>query len=235
MSKNRIFFWLDRLHIQASERYFITGLMSVYVLLWIVEPLLVKENPYDEVYYEPLMHAFHERSAERFNERAKLLESYYPGDSDKINALAGEVIPGPFRERVLYSMSIDKSEIKPIDGGFRRFIPEYLSTSTVFKFIENETEVSKLLMISNESSFAGSSVKVEPESGDTLQSAGIKINLNTADKEKFMLLPGIGPSLAERIIHFRQENGPFTRIEDIMKVRGIGQARFESFRDRLEI
>lgn len=56
---------------------------------------------------------------------------------------------------------------------------------------------------------------------------GDMVDINTADAETLALLPGIGPVLAGEILRYRQENGAFETIGDIMKVEGIGQGRFE--------
>jgi competence protein ComEA len=48
------------------------------------------------------------------------------------------------------------------------------------------------------------------------------IDINTAGSEELQMLPGIGPVLAERILQFRQEFGPFERAEDLVQVKGIG-------------
>lgn len=58
-----------------------------------------------------------------------------------------------------------------------------------------------------------------------------KVDINTADRAALESLPGIGPTLAQRIVDYRQANGPFARIEDVMEVSGIGTGTFEGLRD----
>ena len=61
------------------------------------------------------------------------------------------------------------------------------------------------------------------------------VDLNTATAEELDTLPGIGESLARRIIAYREANGPFTSIEQIMEVSGIGEATFAELRDRVTV
>ena len=62
-----------------------------------------------------------------------------------------------------------------------------------------------------------------------------KINLNTATTEELDTLPGIGPALAQRIIEYREANGPFESIEGIINVSGIGEVTFEKLKDRITV
>lgn len=57
-----------------------------------------------------------------------------------------------------------------------------------------------------------------------------KVNINTATKDELQNLPGIGPALAEKIIEYRQ-NRKFSNIDDIKKVSGIGEKRFDAIKD----
>ena len=53
------------------------------------------------------------------------------------------------------------------------------------------------------------------------------VNINTADAEQLQLLPRVGPALAGRIIEFREANGPFRNVDEILAVKGIGESSFE--------
>lgn len=57
------------------------------------------------------------------------------------------------------------------------------------------------------------------------------ININTSDEEELAFLPGIGPALAERIVAYRQENGPFLSSGEITNVSGIGRTKYERIKD----
>lgn len=61
------------------------------------------------------------------------------------------------------------------------------------------------------------------------------LELNTAGKEELMELPGIGEVLAERIIAYRQENGSFHAVEDLLNVDGIGEKRLDAIRDLITV
>jgi competence protein ComEA len=54
-----------------------------------------------------------------------------------------------------------------------------------------------------------------------------RVNVNTADAAQLALLPRVGPSVAQKIIDFRKENGPFKSAEDLMLVQGIGEKTYQ--------
>ena len=62
-----------------------------------------------------------------------------------------------------------------------------------------------------------------------------KVNINTATQEELDTLPGIGPSIASKIIDYREQNGKFNSIEEIKEVSGIGDAKYEKIKASITI
>ncbi len=75
----------------------------------------------------------------------------------------------------------------------------------------------------------------QPSGSSVSAPAGSLVNINTADQRELESLPGIGPSLAHRIIQYRETNGPFKVPEDIKNVSGIGDKRFEQLKDCITV
>ena len=61
------------------------------------------------------------------------------------------------------------------------------------------------------------------------------ININKATEKEFETLPGIGPSLASKIIEYRNQNGKFESIEDIKNINGIGDNKYEKIKDLITV
>ncbi len=72
-----------------------------------------------------------------------------------------------------------------------------------------------------------------PASGGGATSDGALINLNLATADELQSLSGVGEATANAIVEDRQNNGQFTCIEDLMRVSGIGEKKFEKIKDRI--
>ena len=71
--------------------------------------------------------------------------------------------------------------------------------------------------------------------GNSNSKEGEKVNINEAMQTELEELPGIGPSLASRIIEYREQNGDFKKIEELQNVKGIGDAKYNDIKDKVTV
>ncbi|MCD8375495.1 MAG: ComEA family DNA-binding protein [Oscillospiraceae bacterium] len=73
------------------------------------------------------------------------------------------------------------------------------------------------------------------QAGEEEEQAQELVNINTADAELLETLPGIGPVKAQAIVEDREENGPFTVVEDLIRVPGIGESTLEAMLEYITV
>lgn len=105
------------------------------------------------------------------------------------------------------------NQAEPIEDGQRIYLPSV-------EEVENEEY--------------GVSWTTEADSGQTVSSDG-RVNINTAGKEELMTLTGIGEQKAQAIIAYREQNGSFQSIEELMQVEGIKEGTFEKIKEDITI
>ncbi|MFO7699486.1 MAG: helix-hairpin-helix domain-containing protein [Acidimicrobiia bacterium] len=76
-------------------------------------------------------------------------------------------------------------------------------------------------------------VPIHGEGNGATSSEPVGIDINNASASELEALPGVGPVLAERIVAFRTERGPFSSVEDLLDVPGIGEAKLAQMRDAI--
>ena len=99
-----------------------------------------------------------------------------------------------------------------------------------------------LAFLASATSFTHAVPAVKPESSASIviqassTQQSTKVKLNSADEETLRRdLFGIGASKAKAIVAYRESNGPFTVVDELLEVKGIGKALLEKNRDRLEV
>ncbi len=73
------------------------------------------------------------------------------------------------------------------------------------------------------------------QSAQDQKAPGKVVNINTASATELESLPGIGPSLAKKIVEFRQKNGGFKNPSDLMAVQGIGEKKYEQLKNLISV
>jgi competence protein ComEA len=81
----------------------------------------------------------------------------------------------------------------------------------------------------------GQSSKASDAPVEKAASVAAVVNLNTASAAQLESLPGIGARTAARIIEYRQKNGAFKKVEELMNVKGIGEKNFLKLKSRLTV
>ena len=84
-------------------------------------------------------------------------------------------------------------------------------------------------------SFVSTAYAKDSSTIETEQVEIVVADINSSSAEELQMVSGIGPTLASRIIKYRDENGKFETIEDIMKVKGVGRSKFEKIKEHLKV
>ncbi len=78
-------------------------------------------------------------------------------------------------------------------------------------------------------------ISEESPSSPNPRSVSEQVLINTASAPELERLPGIGPVLAQRIVEYREQNGPYQRLEDLLEVEGIGPSKLEGLQDYVQV
>lgn len=202
------FFLLDKLQIRPSERFFVGTLSIGLILFWIINPVISSPDLFDDTYYEPVIEQFKAQAARNYIEREEILQNYYPGDEDAISRYVVQVIPPDTPMPIRRQLLNKVKELKHAKA------TQYIPLSPTNDFNSAQTDTLPRL--------------TEPDSTYV-------INLNSAGLTELMKLPRVGEVTARRIIEWREENGGFKRVEDIMEVKGIGPKTYEQFAHMVEV
>ena len=116
------------------------------------------------------------------------------------------------------------NKAKKLEDGMQIYVPTQDESNNAASAGSSESNSTS----SGASSAAGSSAS----SGVDAQG---KVNINTATSEQLQTLQGVGPSIASKIIDYREKNGAFKKIEDIKNVSGIGDSRFAAIESSITV
>ena len=96
-------------------------------------------------------------------------------------------------------------------------------------------EDGKQVLVPERAPAAAAAATAPPASPGTAATPAQPLNLNTATLEQLDTLDGIGPTLAQAILDFREENGGFGSVEELAQVPGIGEKRLASLREQVRV
>ena len=97
-----------------------------------------------------------------------------------------------------------------------------------------QESVSKNKSVSNFQEKLSEFKSIDEKTHNASKKITLPINISTASEKELDALPGIGPAIAKRIVEHRNSQ-PFTNIEDIMQVKGIGKKKFDKFKELITV
>ncbi len=150
-----------------------------------------------------------------------------------IAAVAGGIMLGLQRSGN-QPVEIVLSETEPPQQDGELYIGGAVANPGVYPWQEGDTLQNVLLGAGIESDADLSHIEVYvPQAGETASLQ--KIDINRAEPWLLEALPGIGEVLAQRIVDYRSQNGPFRTIEELLKVSGIGETTLENIKDFITV
>jgi competence protein ComEA len=150
-----------------------------------------------------------------------------------IAAIAGGVMLAVQHSRS-QPVEIVLSQTEPPQQSGEVYIGGAVANPGIYALKEGDTIQALLLDAGVESDADLSHIEIHiPWEGE--EQSPQKIDINQAELWLLEALPGIGEVLAQRIVDYRSENGPFRRVEDLLKVSGIGEATFEKIKDYITV
>ena len=115
-----------------------------------------------------------------------------------------------------------------LEDGMKIYIPNKQET-------EEKQTITKKSGVIEENTAQETTQKTSQTTVNKTNSNTKKVNINTALQTELETLPGIGPSIATKIITYRKENGGFKTIKDIKEVSGIGESKFNNIKDLITV
>ena len=150
-----------------------------------------------------------------------------------IAAIAGGILLGLQRSRN-QPVEIVLSQTEPPEQSGQLYVGGAVANPGIYPWQRDDTLQALLSTAGVEPSADLSRIGIHiPREGE--EQSPQKIDTNRAESWLLEALPGIGEVLAQRIVDYRSENGPFRTVEDLLKVSGIGSATLEQIRDFITV
>lgn len=144
-------------------------------------------------------------------------------------------VAGAVQQPGVYSLPLDSRVQDALKAAGGTLPDADLQTINLAAFLKDGDRIAISTIEPTESVAERTDIPVTANPGSQAPLPGVIVDINSASQEELESLPGIGPVTAQKIIAYRQSQGPFTSIEDIQNVSGIGPVTFERIKDRITV
>jgi competence protein ComEA len=253
MMKQKLFFLFDKLKITRNERLAVMVIMLLLAGLALTQSLISRPSPFDKKTYQKLDKEFQKRTAVLKHKERTILARYQGKSSSEVAALNRSSEDTVKKEITAKTVSNHNSlinintaglkELQKLPGigpAYARRIIQYRNKNGAFKTTGDLLKIkgigpATLRKIKSLISLGTATEKTGIPAASHAQShlktvsekeapaSHSQININTADAQKLQTLPGVGAVYSQRIIAYRQKNGPFKTKNALLKIKGIGK------------
>lgn len=159
----------------------------------------------------------------------------YPSDVEEAGALSSSMQESDLKEQTIFVYicgEVERPGVYELPSGSRLY--EVVNRAGGLTGAADENSLNQAAVVSDGQQIYVPKKGEESISGEAKTSSAL-ININTADEAALCSITGIGASRAADIVAYRQANGPFGSIEDIMKVSGIKEGLFAKIKDQITV
>jgi competence protein ComEA len=105
----------------------------------------------------------------------------------------------------------------------------------MLRLVSSMIATASLLALTASTAAAQTAPSKAPIQQTAVKASTAVVNINTASAAELDVLPGIGAKTAARIVEYRQKNGPFKKVEELMNVRGVGEKNFLKLKAQISV
>ena len=219
--------------LESKKKIFIIGAIIVFCIVGVIAYYFVQKNGEEYIDFEDEFSTYINSNTENYLENNIEKDNLVIEENAKIVVhISGQVVnPGviSLKEGARVIDAVNEAGGLTPDADISKVNLAYVLSDAQKIYIPSLKEKEDVVVISEENE--SDKIITKGEGKNEEKTENLMININTASETELQKLPGIGSSIASRIVTYRKENGKFSTIEEIQNVSGIGTSKFNNIKN----